>query len=124
LEPPIVIDDTVIGSVAVGPFCNWNVRGEEEAVAVSGNSIGDGAMRIGSGIGGGGATEVADIANVRVPTLDSIVSVPVKVPTDVGVKFTPVEQVPAGGAMGEVHWLNGVRLGSPVTVTLVIVSGP
>jgi hypothetical protein len=122
-EPTIVIDDTVIGSVAVAPFCNWYVSGEEEPVAVSGNRIGDGAMRIGSGISGGGATDVADIANVRVPALDSIVRVPVNVPTDVGAKFTPVEQFPCG-AMGDVHWFNGVRLGSPVTVTLVIVSGP
>jgi hypothetical protein len=99
------------------------VSAEVEPVAVSGKRIGDGAMRIGSGIGGGGATEVAEIANVRVPALDSIVSVPVNVPTDVGVKFTPVEQNPCG-ATGDVHWFDGVRLGSPVTVTLVSVSGP
>jgi hypothetical protein len=74
-------------------------------------------------MGGGGAIEVADIANVRMPALDSIVSVPVNVPTDVGVKFTPAEQNPCG-ATGDVHWFDGVRPGSPVTVTLVIVSGP
>jgi hypothetical protein len=99
------------------------VSAEVEPVAVSGKRIGDGAMRIGSAIGGGGATEVAEIANVRVLALDSIVSVPVNVPTDVGVKFTPVEQNPCG-ATGDVHWFDGVRLGSPVTVTLVSVSGP
>jgi hypothetical protein len=80
-------------------------------------------LKIGSGVGGGGATDVADIANVRLPTLDSIVSVPVNVPTDVGAKFTAVEQFPCG-ATGGVRCFSGVRLGSPVTVTLVIVRGP
>ena len=100
------------------------MSGEEEPVAVSGNRIGFGAWKIGSGIGGGGVTDVADIANARVPTLVSIVSVPVNVPTDVGVKVTPVAQFPRGGAMGDVHWFERVRLGSPVTVMFEIVSGP
>jgi len=101
------------------------VSGEEDPVAVSENRIGDGALKIGSGIGGGGgATDVADIANARVPTLVSIVIVPVNVPTDVGVNVTPVAQFPCGAAMGDVHWFESVRLGSPVTVMLVIVSVP
>lgn len=56
--------------------------------------------------------------------MDSIVSVPVNVPTAVGVNVTPAEQVPVGGATGVVHRFVGVRLGSPVTVTLVMPSGP
>jgi hypothetical protein len=53
-EPPMAIDVTTSDSVAFGPFCSWTVRGEEEPRAVSGNKIGTGATRIGSGAGGGG----------------------------------------------------------------------
>lgn len=74
------------------------MSGEEEPVVVSGNRIGDGASKIGSGTGGGGVTDVADMANMRVPTFDSIVSVPANVPADVGVKVTPVAQFPRGAA--------------------------
>ena len=90
---------------------------------MSGNKIGDGECKIGSGMGCGGATDVADIANVRAPTLLSIVSVPVKVPTDVGVNTTPAEQLPSGPT-GTAQSVAAVRLGSPVTVTWMIISGP
>jgi hypothetical protein len=122
-EPPMVTDETTSAAVAFVPFCSWNVRGEEEPPAVSGNRIGLGATRIGSGAGGGGATDVADIENVRVATFVSIVSVPAKVPGPVGVKLTPAEQFPAGATVA-VQVFIAERLGSPITVTFVTVSGP
>jgi hypothetical protein len=70
-----------------------------------------------------GATEVAEIESVRVPTLDTMVSVPVNVPAEVGAKVAPTPQDPPG-ATGEVQVLITVRLGSPVSVTLETVSGP
>jgi hypothetical protein len=122
-EPPISIDVTTSDSVALGPFCSWMISGEEEPRAVSGNKIGVGATRIGSGAGGGGASDVPEIASVRVAALVSMVSVPVKVPTVVGAKFTTSGQDPPG-AIGDVHVSATEKLGSPVTAMLLIVSGP
>ena len=122
-EPPMVIDDTTSGPVACVPFCSWIVKREEEPVALSGNRIGLEPLRMGSGAGGGGVTDVADMANVRGARFVSIVSVPVKVPAAVGVKFTTAKQLPVC-ATGDVHVFVVERLGSPVTLMLVIVSGP
>jgi hypothetical protein len=122
-EPPMVTDDTTSDAVAFAPFCSWMVKGEEEPVAVSGNRIGVGATRIGSAVGGGAATDVADIESVRVEALVSMVSVPVKVPAAVGAKFTIAEQFPPD-ATGDAQLLVTERLGSPVTAMLVIASGP
>lgn len=60
-EPPSVIEDTVMGPVALAPFSSVKVNGDEDPVAVSGNKIGEGATKIGSGIGGGGVIDVAEI---------------------------------------------------------------
>jgi hypothetical protein len=122
-EPAMEIEETVMGPVPVEPFWSVKVSGDDEPVAVSGKRIGFGAIRTGSGFGVGGATDVAEIENVRVPTLETIVSVPVKVPIDVGVKFNPAMQEPPDATV-EVQLLAATRLGSPVTVTFVIVSGP
>jgi len=122
-EPVIVTDETVIGPVPVEPFFSWNVSGEEEPTVVSGNRIGDGATRTGSGVGGGAAMAVPEMESVRVLTLVVSVSVPVNVPTSVGANFTVAMQF-AAGATGAEHVFVTEKLGSPLTETLETVSGP
>ena len=120
-EPEIEKPFTVSGPVACKTFSNVTVSGELEPVAVSGNNKGFcGALNAGYEAG---ATDTAEIGNVRVPVFELIVNVPVNVPTVVGANVTVAVQFPPG-ATGDEHVLGTDKLGSPLTATLDTFRGP